>query len=151
MKSICYALALGVFTAVCHAGEEWESDYPLISGRYEVIGRHCESEKLFTGTITIREDRPNVFVVTRIIDGKKIIGSGKVESATPDKIPVFRIRFVEDGVDYEGTFLWRDDLDNEGRISGYVYTKDYRGKKPGLEALFAEKKSAEQVEAPNRR
>ncbi len=54
-------------------------------------------------------------------------------------IPVFRIYFVEDGTDMEGTFLWRSDLDNDGRISGYIYPKGYTGKKPGLEALFARK------------
>ena len=144
MKSIVYALAFAGLTALCYAGEEWESDYPVISGQYEVIGRRCESGDLFAGTIAIREDRPNVFVVTRIVGGNKIVGSGKIEFVTPDKIPVFRMRFVENGTEFEGTFLWRGDLDNDGRISGYVYTKGYKGKKPGIEALFAKKQEAEQ-------
>ncbi len=93
--------------------------------------------ELFMGTITIEEIKPNQFIVTRLIEGKTVIGSGKVEFVTPDKIPVFRIHFVENGADMEGTFLYRADLDNDGRLSGYVYTKGYTGKKPGLEALFA--------------
>ncbi len=141
MKSQIYSLAFIAISAVCSAANERESDYPLIAGQYEVIGRKCESGLLFAGTLTIVETNPNVFVVTRIIDGKKIIGSGKVEFATLDKIPVFRIRFVENGNEFEGTFLWRGDLDNDGRISGYVYTKGYEGKKPGLEALFSKKEA----------
>jgi hypothetical protein len=144
MKSLFYSLAFIAISAVCSAANERESDYPLIAGQYEVIGRKCETGLLFAGTITIVETNPNVFLVTRIIDGKKIIGSGKVEFATLDEIPVFRVRFVENGNEFEGTFLWRGDLDNDGRISGYVYTKGYKGKKPGLEALFS-KKEAEQV------
>ena len=143
MKSPFCLLIFVAISVVCSAANEWESDYPLIGGRYEVVGRSCESGELFAGTITIDEPRPGRFVVTRIIDGKKIIGSGRVEFATPDKIPVFRVRFVENGKEFEGTFQWRGDLDNDGRISGYVYCKGYEGKKPGLETLFAEKESAE--------
>lgn len=138
------AIILLVLTSIVWGADEWESDYPLIAGHYEVIGRQCESGKLFTGSIIIEEVNPNVFVVTRVIYGKTIKGSGQVEFATPDKIPVFRIHFVENGKDMEGTFLWRGDLDNDGRISGYVYPKGYQGKKPGLESLFAEKEIAEQ-------
>jgi hypothetical protein len=137
MKLVTIILLL--VTSIVWGADKWESDYPLIAGQYEVIGRRCESDKLFTGSITIDEISPNIFVVTRVIDGKTIRGSGKVEFTTPDKIPIFRIHFVENGTDMEGTFLWRGDLDNDGRISGYVYPKGYQGKKPGLESLFAEK------------
>ena len=144
MNTKLCALILLLLTFVCRADDEWESDYPLIAGHYEVIGKRCESGQLFAGTIIIAEVRPNVFTVTRIVDGKTIVGSGKVEVATPDKIPVFRMRFTENGNDIEGSFLWRGDLDNDGRISGYVYPKDYKGMKPGLEALIAKKEEAEQ-------
>ena len=130
-------------TVFGHAEDDWESDYPLIAGHYELIGRRCESGNLFAGTIIISEVRPNVFTVTRIVAGKTIFGSGKVETTTPDKILIFRMQFNEDGNEMEGSFLWRCDLDNYGRISGYVYPKKYKGEKPGLEALFAKKKEAE--------
>lgn len=132
-----------VLTSICSGADEWESDYPLIAGHYEVIGKQCESGKLFTGSINIEEVKPNVFVVTRIIDSKTVTGSGQVEYVTSDKIPVLRVHFIEGGAEMEGTFLWRGDLDNDGRISGYVYPKGYHGKKPGLEALFARKEIAE--------
>ena len=144
MNMKLYTAILVVLTSICCGADEWESDYPLIAGHYEVIGKQCESGKLFTGSITIDEVRPNVFVVTRIIDGKAITGSGQVETITSDKIQVFRVHFSEGGIDMEGTFLWRGDLDNDGRISGYTYPKGYQGKKPGLEALFARKETAEQ-------
>jgi hypothetical protein len=140
------AIILLVLTSLVWGTDEWESDYPLIAGDYEVIGRRCESGKLFAGRITIDEVSPNVFTVTRLIDGRTTKGSGQVEFATPDQIPVFRIHFVEDGMDMEGTLLWRGDLDNDGRFSGYVYPKGYQGKKPGIEALFAAKEIAEQDE-----
>lgn len=149
MNSIFHALILFLFTLTCRGDDEWESDYPLIAGHYEVIGRRCESGKLFAGTITIKEATQNVFIVTRTIDGKAIVGSGKVGFATPDKIPVFRIRFVENGLDMEGTFIWRGDLDNDGRVSGYVFNKGHQGKRPGVEALFAKKNQAEQDVAPD--
>ena len=140
MKPLLLIILL-VLTSFVWGADEWESDYPLIAGHYEVIGRRCESGKLFTGSISIDEVSPNVFNVTRVIDGKIIKGSGQVEFATSDKIPVFRIHFVEDGTDMEGTLLWRGDLDNDGRISGYLYPKGYKGEKPGLEALFAKKET----------
>jgi hypothetical protein len=140
MKPLLLIILL-VLTSFVWGADEWESDYPLIAGHYEVIGRRCESGKLFTGSISIDEVSPNVFTVTRVIDGKTIKGSGQVEFATSDKIPVFRIHFVEDGTDMEGTLLWRGDLDNDGRISGYLYPKGYKGEKPGLEALFAKKET----------
>ena len=118
---------------------KWESDYPTISGHYKVVGKRFDSDALYTGRVTINEIRPNSFVIKRIIDGKTIEANGHVDLATPDKIKVLQIYFVENGVDMEGTFLWRSDLDNNGRISGYVYPKGYTGKTPGLEALFAQK------------
>lgn len=141
MKPLFYILAFVASSAIHAVANEWKSDYPLIAGHYEVIGQKCETRVLFAGTIIIDETGPNLFVVTRIIEGNKIIGSGKVEFATADKIPVFRIRFVENGAEFEGTFLWRGDLDNYGRISGHVYTKGYEGDRPGLEALFAKRES----------
>ena len=134
------ALYLSLVVPALYANNEWESELPTLTGKYEIIGRRCDSDKLYTGRITIEEKRPNEFTVTRVIGTKTTVGSGKVEWATPDKIKVFRIRFQEDGKDMGGTFLWRSDLDNDGRISGYVYPIGYRGVKPGLEALFAEKK-----------
>jgi hypothetical protein len=143
MKTIFYALAFLVLGMISRASDEWESEHPLISGQYDVIGKRCESGILYSGTITIHEAKPNVFVVTRLIDGLKIIGSGKVDHVTPDKIPVFRMNFVENGEEFEGTLLWCGDLDNEGRISGYICTKGYQGMEPGLEALFATKKAGD--------
>lgn len=137
MKTRLFLIFTLMLTCISHGEDQWESDYPLIAGRYEVVGRQSESGKLFSGAIVIKETKPNQFVVTRVIDGKTITGSGQVEFTTPDKIPVFRMRFNEDGAKMEGTFIWRGDLDNDGRISGYVCRKGYNGKKPGLEALFA--------------
>ena len=136
MKPLLYLITLLLFTSISRSEEQFDSEHPVIAGVYELIGRQAETGTLMTGTVTITETKPNVFTVTREINGKTIIGTGKVDRATPDSIPVFRVQFSDQGKQIEGTFLWQSDLDNYGRLSGYVYPKGYHGAKPGLEALF---------------
>jgi hypothetical protein len=47
------AIILLVFISIVWSADELESDYPLIAGHYEVIGRRCESGMLFTGSMQI--------------------------------------------------------------------------------------------------
>jgi hypothetical protein len=65
-------------------------------------------------------------------------GEAKIDRADPpaDHPAVLRIRFRENGREFEGTFLWRSDLDNYPRLSGFI---SERGKtnSVGLEAWFA--------------
>lgn len=136
-----FAFLFLFLTTFCFGADEWESDYPLLAGNYQIIGQQHESGKLYSGTIIIEEIQPNHFTVKRTIDGKTVTGTGKVVPATSDKASVFRITFTEDDTEMEGTLLWRSDLDNDGRISGYIYPKGYKGDKPGLLALFAKKGS----------
>ena len=123
--------------AIGCGAESRESDHLILAGDYDLIGREFDSDVLFAGKMPIQEITPNKFTVVRTIDGKKIAGEGRVDRATRDNIPVFRITFLENGKQMIGTFIWRSDLDNHGRLSGYVHPIDYRGAKPGLEALFS--------------
>ena len=112
-----------------------ESEWPIIAGEYEVIGRLWESDKTYAGTVSIVEVEDG-FRVTRRVGGTEVIGSGKVEFVTPDRLRVFRMRFVEEGKEMLGTFIFGPDLDNDGRLSGYVVPVGYRGDRPGKEVLF---------------
>ena len=103
-------------------------------GHYVIIGRYPDSEKTYSGTMTI-ESVKDGYVITREINGKKISGKGKWDKVTADKIPVLTIQFAENGDPYAGMFLIKSDLDNYARATGVFWKKD--NKKPGLEAWFS--------------
>jgi hypothetical protein len=135
-------LLLPLFLFLCVArseDQEVESPWPFLVGEYEVIGRVCDSNVTYSGSVSIRAEGGD-FIVTRNVAGKEIIGRGLVESITPDKISIFRVTFAEDGIQYVVTYLLGTDLDNDGRLSGYVLPLGYSGLRPGKEALFALKK-----------
>jgi hypothetical protein len=109
--------------------------YDFLSGSYELVGKWPDSNKTYSGKIVLEKDHGH-FRVVRHINGKKIAGVGKIETATSDKVKVLRIRFKQDEREYEGTYLIGSDLDNYGRLTGYLYLKNGKTKKPGLEAFF---------------
>lgn len=109
--------------------------YNFLQGRYEVIGRWPDSETAYTGTMILSR-KNDCFQVTRIINGDKTEAVGKIETATADEIKVLRVRFIRSGEQYEATYLIGSDLDNYGRLTGYLYSKERPAKQPGLEALF---------------
>jgi len=109
--------------------------YVFLKGSYELVGRWPDSNETYSGKIILEKDRGH-FRVVRLINGKKITGIGKIETATSDKVKVLRIRFKQDGRVYEGTYLIGSDLDNYGRLTGYLYLKNGKTKNPGLEAFF---------------
>ena len=49
---------------------------------------------------------------------------------------VLRIRFVQGGRVYEGTYVIGSDPDNYPRLSGHVYLKNGGTTRHGLEAFF---------------
>ena len=107
-----------------------------MDGSYEVIGRYPDSHQTYTGNIILNKSGETLEVI-RKINNKTIKGIGKIEPASADKINVLRVRFTEDSNEYEATYLINMDLDNYGRLTGYIYLKDGGTKKPGVEALFS--------------
>jgi hypothetical protein len=108
----------------------------FLAGEYDVIGRKPDSVATYTGRVTIREVG-GTLEVTRTIDGKTERGTIEFDTAAgADRIPVLRAHFSMDGQEYEATYLWRSDLDNYPRVTGYVYLPKNQTKSPGLEALF---------------
>ena len=110
--------------------------YEHLAGTYLVVGKELDSDKTYSGKVTFggREDH---LIVTRDIHGETIQGIGKIEHALgPDQANVLRVRFTRNGHDFEITYLWRNDLDNYARLSGYLYQPGKPTVSPGLEALF---------------
>jgi len=132
-----------IVTVVCLSCPAWAKDvgskneflYEFLQGTYELIGRVPDSNKTYTGKVVLRKSG-DYFEVIRRIEGKEIKGIGKIERATADKIRVLRVRFVDGNKSYEATYLIGSDLDNYGRLTGYLYLKEGGTKVPGLEALF---------------
>jgi hypothetical protein len=106
----------------------------FLAGDYRLIGQEAGSGATYSGSIELRE-KEDGFAVTRIIAGVTTEGRAAIETSREGN-PVLRIRFASEGRPYEGTYLWRSDLDNYPRLTGYVYLTEGELKSPGLEALF---------------
>jgi hypothetical protein len=130
---VCFAQ-----TAAADDAENHEFLYGYLSGTYLVVGKELDSDRTYSGK-AIFENREDHLVVTRAIDGERITGTGTIEHALgSDEAHVLRVRFIRGGEQYEITYLWRSDLDNYARLSGYVYQPGKHTATPGLEALFIE-------------
>lgn len=135
IKLLVFIILLIISEPVALAEDDTEFLYGFLDGSYELVGRWPDSNKTYSGKIILEKDHGQ-FRVVRLIDGNKIIGIGKIVTATPDKVKVLRIRFRQEGQEYEGTYLIGSDLDNYGRLTGYLYLKKGNTKNPGLEAFF---------------
>jgi hypothetical protein len=111
--------------------------YNFLQGSYELIGRWPDSNETYCGKVLLKKSNRH-FKVVRTVSNTKIEGVGNIETATADNIKVLRIRFSKAGRIYEGTYLINSDLDNYGRLSGYLYLKEGGTKNLGLEALFSD-------------
>jgi hypothetical protein len=109
----------------------------FLKGDYVVIGKKPDSDITYHGRVTLRP-RELGFDVTRMIAGKTEHGTAWFDTTgKPDEIPILRMRFTQDDKSYEATYMWKGDLDNYGRITGYVFLSTQGAtKSPGLEALF---------------
>jgi hypothetical protein len=120
------------------AGEE-ETDflYDFLIGSYEVIGRWPDSHKTYTGRVDVSHKDGHLALI-RDVDGKKTKCNGRIDSLGADDIKVLRVNFNHSGNDYNGTYIIKSDLDNYGRLTGYVYLANGATRKVGLEALFSD-------------
>lgn len=107
----------------------------FIQGQYLLVGKALESDETYHGKVTIESDGDGL-KVNRIIDGVDIRGEAAIEEAVGGEARVLRIRFQQDGNDYEETCLVDSDLDNYARISCYLYKPGVQSRQPGLEVLF---------------
>lgn len=132
------ALLFAVETVGAAEADDSQSLYYYLAGSYTVVGKELNSKNTYLGK-TVFTGNGNHLTVTRYIKGKTIRGTGKIETALgSDQAKVLRVRYTQEGKDYEITYLWHSDLDNYARLSGYLYERGKQTDAPGLEALFIE-------------
>lgn len=133
MKKICLILIFPFLLL----SKDVNNTLQFLTGDYLLVGKKPDSNVTYSGTISFayKEEKKELEFI-RIINGKKTKGIAKIEKALGGESEVLRLRFIEDKLEYEGTFLWRSDLDNYGRLSGYIYLKNGSTTNPGLEAYF---------------
>ena len=117
--------------------EDLEFYHNFLMGTYEVIGRYPDSNETYTGKVIFKKNG-DILEIIRNINNKTIKGPGKIDVVTADKIKVLKVVFTENKREYEATYLIHTDLDNYGRMTGYIYLKAGGTKRPGLEALFSD-------------
>ena len=106
----------------------------FVEGNYTLLGKAIASRKTYLGEISI-ERKTEGLEVTRRIEGSAVKGTAFVAHATPDKVPVLRIRFMEKGKQLEETCLVDGDLDNYARLTCYLYFTEEDVREPGMEAM----------------
>ena len=106
----------------------------FIAGDYILIGKAPDSDRTYSGRVTIRVT-PEGLVIKRTIGSETVTGTATAE-LTREGVGVLRIRFHENEIDYEETCMIESDLDNYSRFTCYLYQPGVETDQPGLEALF---------------
>ena len=115
--------------------------YGFLAGTYITIGKEMDSQKMYCGK-TVFKATDDHLVVTRYINGKIISGIGKIKrSRCCDNAYFLEIKLHYNQKKIEIVYLWRSDLDNYARLSGYVYEPGKWTNTPGLEALFIDQEA----------
>jgi hypothetical protein len=131
-------VAIIVAIASSHAARADSPDTPFLleflAGDYRLIGQQPDSGAPYVGKISLCE-RNGQFELVRTVEGTTIHATGSITTAG-EGTAVLKVQFTVGGVAYEATYLWRSDLDNYPRLTGYVYRKQGETHSPGLEALF---------------
>ena len=132
--SILVALCVGASLA-CAKEDSTHEIESFVEGSYTLLGKAIASRKTYLGEVTIRKKADSLEVIRRI-EGKEVKGTASVAHVTVDKIPVLRIRFVEEEKQIEETCLIKGDLDNYARLTCYLYFPEVKTEDPGMEAMF---------------
>jgi len=107
----------------------------FLQGEYEIIGRYPDSEQFYHGMMKI-EYSHNGLKLIRTIDSATTYGTGLLQYATADSVHVLRVLFNNALNQTEITYLIHSDLNNYARLTGYVYRKQNKTTKPGIESAF---------------
>ena len=107
----------------------------MVQGKYLIVGKAIDSEKTYIGKISIVKDKDTLQVI-RTIDDLQVTGSASIETAIGGDAKVLRIRFKEQEKKYEETCMVSSDLDNNARISCYLYQPNVTTNDPGFEVFY---------------
>ena len=131
MKKICFLI---FFISSAHAIDV-SAMKGMVFGQYDLIGKSIGSKNTYFGEVSIAGTDENM-TVTRTINGKIVKGTAAIEHTTGEKIHVLRMRFEENGKNFEETCLVDIDLDNYARLTCHLYIPNETVSEPGLEAMF---------------
>ncbi len=120
--------------------EEPLGEYGPLGGVYDLIGRKPDSNETYTGTIKLIPV-PSGLRVERKVGGVTVIGSGRFELKTPDKIQVLTITFRDNQAAFESSCRISWDLDNYARFT-CLYGIVGKTQLPGMEAFFIQRESS---------
>ncbi len=137
MRLITLFLVLFIPT-IASAEDDFLRDF--FAGEYLLLGKALDSNKTYTGKVSIYRDG-NALKLKKIINGQTTIANVVLESTLGGDSKVLRIRYQQAGVNYEQTCLWQSDLDNYARISCYLYQPGTDTRDPGLEVLFYDRQA----------
>ena len=132
--SVAMIVALSGVRDMCAAPPDIPFLLEFLAGDYRLVGQQPDSGAPYVGKISFREHKGQ-FEVIRSIGDTTVHGTGNIETAG-EGTPVLKCRFTIASIGYEATYLWRSDMDNYPRLTGYVYRKQGEAKSPGFEALF---------------
>jgi hypothetical protein len=118
------------------AEEEELPQWSFVPGRFQLIGRHPDSQVTYTGTAKI--DRVGGQLrLSRIIDGRQSQVFGVVRRADPGEAYVLAFKWGKQRP-MEMVCLIGTDLDNYARLTCHWGKAGNPHKQPGLEAYFAQ-------------
>ncbi len=130
-------LLVGLASLPAVAADQEESPHwSFVPGRYQLIGRHPDSLRTYTGTARI-ERIGKKLRLSREIDGRKSQLFGVVRRADPGEATVLAFKWDEKGP-MEMVCLIGSDLDNYARLTCHWGKAGNPHKQPGMEAYFAQ-------------
>lgn len=135
---LCFLVAQAILLGqpALAAEDDEPPQWGLVVGRYQLIGRHPDSQKTYTGTAHIERAGDRLRLI-RDIAGKRSEVFGVVRRADPGEAHVL-------------DFLWGErrpmqmvcvigtDLDNYARLTCHWGRAGNPHKQPGMEAYFAQ-------------
>jgi hypothetical protein len=106
----------------------------FLAGEYRLIGQQPDSGAPYVGKVSLCE-RNGQFELVRTVGGTTIHGTGSITTAG-EGTAVLKSQFTVAGVAYEAMYLWRSDMDNYPRLTGYVIVNRVRQIHPDWKRSF---------------
>ena len=106
------------------------------AGTYVLVGKRMDSDDTFVGTLVL-EHVGDGLEGYRLIADNRVSVSGTIEHPLCcESAHTLRLKFKDGDRELEASYLLDIDLDNYGRLSGFVFDPELRTDWPGMEVLF---------------